>query len=55
MVVTSYKLVNEVSDEKRFHKSVSAPLREVRNLVGDGLFTVRIILTHHSFQIDDRR
>lgn len=39
VVVTSYKLVNEVSDEKRFHKSISAPLREVRNLVGDGLFT----------------
>ncbi|KAJ7622599.1 fatty acid hydroxylase [Mycena polygramma] len=35
----SYALVNEVSDETRFHKRVNGPLREVRNLVGDALFT----------------
>ncbi|THH18035.1 hypothetical protein EW146_g2890 [Bondarzewia mesenterica] len=40
VVITSYRLVNEVSDEKRFHKTISSALREVRNLVGDGLFTL---------------
>ncbi|KAJ7259121.1 fatty acid hydroxylase [Mycena haematopus] len=37
--VSSYELVNEVSDDTRFNKRVTGPLREVRNLVGDGLFT----------------
>lgn len=40
-VITSHRLVNEVCDEKRFKKSISAALHQVRNLVGDGLFTVR--------------
>ncbi|KAF7346793.1 Fatty acid hydroxylase [Mycena sanguinolenta] len=37
--VSSYDLVNEVSDDTRFNKRVAGPLREVRNLVGDALFT----------------
>ncbi|KAI0754463.1 bifunctional P-450/NADPH-P450 reductase [Daedaleopsis nitida] len=37
--VSSYKLLNEVSDEKRFKKKVSAGLKQMRNATGDGLFT----------------
>lgn len=32
-------MLNEICDEKRFNKSVSGALKEVRNGVGDGLFT----------------
>ncbi|KAJ7067224.1 fatty acid hydroxylase [Mycena amicta] len=39
--VSSYALANEVSNEKRFQKRVSGALAEVRNLVGDGLFTAQ--------------
>ncbi|KAF8217433.1 fatty acid hydroxylase [Mycena galopus ATCC 62051] len=39
--VSSYELVNEVSDEARFQKRVNGGLLEVRNLVGDGLFTAQ--------------
>ncbi|KAJ7794087.1 fatty acid hydroxylase [Mycena olivaceomarginata] len=39
--VSSYALVNEVSDETRFQKRVSGGLHQVRNLVGDGLFTAQ--------------
>ncbi|KAJ7579303.1 fatty acid hydroxylase [Mycena floridula] len=39
--VNSYELVNEVSDEKRFKKPIAGNLLQVRNLVGDGLFTAR--------------
>ena len=42
--VNSHALVNEVSDDKRFPKMVSAGLRELRNGAGDGLFTVRPIV-----------
>ncbi|KAF8148143.1 fatty acid hydroxylase [Mycena galopus ATCC 62051] len=37
--VSSYELVNELSDDTRFHKRVTGALREIRNLVGDALFT----------------
>ncbi|KAJ7851068.1 fatty acid hydroxylase [Mycena olivaceomarginata] len=37
--INSYALANEVSDEKRFKKQVAGGLLEVRNLVGDGLFS----------------
>ncbi|KAJ6600950.1 fatty acid hydroxylase [Mycena vulgaris] len=37
--VSSYALANEVSDDTRFKKRVAGGLMEVRNLVGDGLFT----------------
>ncbi|KAJ3487812.1 hypothetical protein NLI96_g3280 [Meripilus lineatus] len=37
--LNSYNLLQEVCDEKRFRKSVNAPLIEVRNGLGDGLFT----------------
>ena len=38
--ISSHELVNEVSDDKRFPKKVTAGLNEVRNGTGDGLFTV---------------
>ncbi|CAL1708234.1 unnamed protein product [Somion occarium] len=39
VVVTTYDLLSEVSDEKRFRKFIASSLKEVRNGVGDGLFT----------------
>ena len=42
MLVGSYDLLNEVSDEKRFYKNISAALMQVRNGLGDALFTVRV-------------
>jgi cytochrome P450/NADPH-cytochrome P450 reductase len=39
IVVSGYELVNEVSDEKRFDKSIRGALRLVRRFGGDGLFT----------------
>ncbi|RMD39764.1 hypothetical protein DV735_g5360, partial [Chaetothyriales sp. CBS 134920] len=38
-IISSVNLLNELCDEKRFHKSHSAALVEVRNGIGDGLFT----------------
>jgi len=37
--VSGHDLVNELSDEKRFDKTVRGPLRRVRAIGGDGLFT----------------
>ncbi|KAJ6258567.1 hypothetical protein Dda_6613 [Drechslerella dactyloides] len=39
LVLSSYELVHEACDEKRFAKQVAAGLEQVRNGVGDGLFT----------------
>lgn len=39
VVLSGYDLVNEVSDEKRFDKSIRGGLRLVRRFGGDGLFT----------------
>ncbi|CAE6532707.1 unnamed protein product [Rhizoctonia solani] len=41
VVICSVKLAQEVLDESRFHKYIESTLEEVRNLVGDGLFTAR--------------
>lgn len=41
VVISSVKLAQEVLDESRFHKHIESTLEEVRNLVGDGLFTAR--------------
>ncbi|KAJ7740466.1 fatty acid hydroxylase [Mycena maculata] len=41
IVVSSHALTNEVSDEARFQKRVTGGLAQVRNLVGDGLFTAQ--------------
>lgn len=41
VLVSSQELANELCDESRFVKLVSAPLREVRPFAGDGLFTAR--------------
>jgi len=38
-IVSSVELLNEMCDEKRFHKIVSGGLVEVRNGIGNGLFT----------------
>ncbi|KAK3338569.1 putative bifunctional P-450:NADPH-P450 reductase [Neurospora tetraspora] len=40
--VGSQKLIHELCDEKRFHKTVSSALNEVRHGIHDGLFTARI-------------
>ena len=37
--VSGHDLVDELSDEKRFDKAVRGPLRRVRAVAGDGLFT----------------
>ncbi|KAJ5908057.1 Oxidoreductase FAD/NAD(P)-binding [Penicillium taxi] len=39
VVVSSYELVDEVCNEKRFTKAVVGPLKEIRNGTHDGLFT----------------
>lgn len=39
LVVSSAKLMSDVSDDKKFYKNMSGPLMQVRNAVGDGLFT----------------
>lgn len=39
IVVSSQALINEVSDQDRFHKDIGRVLEEVRALTGDGLFT----------------
>jgi hypothetical protein len=43
VVINSQALANEVSEpaEKRFRKNLATAIRQVRNAVGDGLFTVR--------------
>ncbi|KDQ16569.1 hypothetical protein BOTBODRAFT_129916 [Botryobasidium botryosum FD-172 SS1] len=37
--LSSQELVDEACDEKRFHKTISGGLLQVRNVTGDGLFT----------------
>jgi cytochrome P450/NADPH-cytochrome P450 reductase len=39
VVVSGHDLIDEISDEKRFDKAVRGPLRRVRAVAGDGLFT----------------
>ena len=41
VLVSSFDLVNELSDETRFDKKVWSPLRKVRAFAGDGLFTAQ--------------
>src|SRR6201985_2105860 len=38
-IVSAHDLVDELSDETRFDKAVRGPLRRVRAVAGDGLFT----------------
>ncbi|KQB83306.1 bifunctional cytochrome P450/NADPH--P450 reductase [Corynebacterium oculi] len=38
-IVSSQRLVNELSDETRFKKQLHSSLREIRNFAGNGLFT----------------
>ncbi|OCH86408.1 bifunctional P-450/NADPH-P450 reductase [Obba rivulosa] len=42
LVVNSQRLVNEVSDERRFRKMIGGGLAEVRRATGDGLFTAHV-------------
>ncbi|KAI0783002.1 fatty acid hydroxylase [Abortiporus biennis] len=39
IVVSSYELLNEVSNQERFYKKITPALMEVRNATGDALFT----------------
>ena len=39
VIVSGFDLVDELCDEKRFDKAVRGPLRRVRAIAGDGLFT----------------
>ena len=39
VIVSGHDLVDELCDEKRFDKAVRGPLRRVRTVAGDGLFT----------------
>ncbi|KAJ8127101.1 hypothetical protein O1611_g6537 [Lasiodiplodia mahajangana] len=39
IVISSWELVNEVMNESRFAKSTTGPLKELRVLLGDGLFS----------------
>jgi cytochrome P450 / NADPH-cytochrome P450 reductase len=41
LVVSGYELVNELSDEKRFDKTLRGALGLVRRFAGDGLFTAK--------------
>ncbi|KAI0754469.1 fatty acid hydroxylase [Daedaleopsis nitida] len=41
-IVTSYEMLDEVSDDKRFRKIVSGPLEVLRSAAGDGLFTAHV-------------
>ncbi|KAI0085847.1 cytochrome P450 [Irpex rosettiformis] len=40
--ISTQKLLHEVSDEKRFRKTISTTAWEVRNATGDGLFTADV-------------
>ncbi|KAK9364698.1 cytochrome P450, partial [Lipomyces kononenkoae] len=42
VMCSSWELVNELCDEKRFTKTVNSALKEVRNGVHDGLFTAKM-------------
>ncbi|KAH8198930.1 hypothetical protein TruAng_006891 [Truncatella angustata] len=39
VIISSYELANEVYDEARFEKTVSGGLKELRAVIGDGLFS----------------
>lgn len=39
LYASNYAVAKDLFDEKRFDKAVTGPLREVRRLAGDGLFT----------------
>ena len=41
IAISSQELVNEVCDESRFGKVLGVSLRQVRDFIGDGLFTAR--------------
>jgi hypothetical protein len=44
IVLNTHELTSETSDEKRFKKSISASLKQVGNLVHDGLFTYVFVI-----------
>jgi cytochrome P450/NADPH-cytochrome P450 reductase len=39
---TTYALVKQLSDDKRFKKPISRNLQQIKPLVGDGLFTAEL-------------
>ena len=54
-MICSQELLHEVSDEKRFRKIPRAALDQVRNAVGDGLFTVSSMLESQRQPLSWRR
>lgn len=50
--VNSVELLDELCDEKRFCKSVSGALEQIRNGIGDGLFTAH--LGEHNWEVAHR-
>jgi cytochrome P450/NADPH-cytochrome P450 reductase len=54
IMVSSYELCNEVMDESRFHKSPTGALKELRALLGDGLFSAyghEAVSMHGNYQL----
>ena len=52
LYLSTHSLMNEIYDEKRFTKLVSGGLEQIRNGVGDGLFTAH--LGEHNWEIAHR-
>ncbi|KAG9233573.1 fatty acid hydroxylase [Amylocarpus encephaloides] len=52
LYISSVELMNDVSDEKRFHKVVQAGLEQVRNGIHDGLFTAHT--GEHNWEVAHR-
>jgi len=52
LFANSVELINELCDEKRFCKSVSSALEQIRNGIGDGLFTAHY--GEHNWEVAHR-
>ncbi|TVY52167.1 Bifunctional cytochrome P450/NADPH--P450 reductase [Lachnellula cervina] len=52
LYISSQSLMNEVCDEKRFTKLVTGGLEQIRNGIGDGLFTAHV--GEHNWEIAHR-
>ncbi|TVY39678.1 Bifunctional cytochrome P450/NADPH--P450 reductase [Lachnellula occidentalis] len=52
LYISTQALMNEICDEKRFTKLVSGGLEQIRNGVGDGLFTAQ--LGEHNWEVAHR-
>jgi cytochrome P450 / NADPH-cytochrome P450 reductase len=52
LYICSQSLLNEICDEKRFTKQVAGNLKEMRNAIGDGLFTA--YFGEHNWEVAHR-